>query len=173
MKTVQTTLKQLLEAIGTACEWFCATIALVMVALVTIQVVLRAFNMPLFGIEELLNFPTIWIYFIGGACAAFTNSHIECGIIKAVSKNPRLVLVAELVSSLIATGLGIYVLKWAVEYSQYCLQISKTSPVLKIPMPLGEMVILIGLSLMALYSVAKTIALIAGFKQKWQEGETK
>ena len=173
MKTVQTMLKQLLTAIGNVCEWFCAAVALAMVTLVTIQVVLRAFNMPLFGIEELLNFPTIWIYFIGGACAAFTNSHIECGIIKAVSKNPRRVLLAELVSSLIASVLGIYVLKWAVEYSKYCLQINKTSPVLKIPMPFGEMVILIGLSIMALYSVAKTISLIATFKQKWQEGAAK
>ena len=46
------------------CEVFCSVIALAMVTLVTVQVILRMLNMPLFGIEELLNFPTIWIYFI-------------------------------------------------------------------------------------------------------------
>ncbi len=68
---------------------FNSVIALAMVTLVTVQVILRMLNMPLFGIEELLNFPTIWIYFIIEPCAAYTNAHIECGIIKAISKNQK------------------------------------------------------------------------------------
>ena len=64
------------------CEYICAIMGMGMVALVTVQVILRALNMPLFGIEELLTFPTIWLYFLGGACASFTNSHIKS---KAIS----------------------------------------------------------------------------------------
>lgn len=86
MKGFASNVNRLLDAIGKICEVFCSVIALAMVALVTVQVILRMLNMPLFGIEELLNFPTIWIYFIGGACAAYTNAHIECGLLKRYLK---------------------------------------------------------------------------------------
>ena len=172
MKSAGSILKSVLNTIGTICEYFCSIIALIMVLLVTIQVILRSLNMPLFGIEELLNFPTIWIYFIGGVCAAYTNSHIECGIIKAVSKNPRKVMVAGIVSDVIASCLSVYVLRWAATYSAYCLQINKTSPVLGIPMPLGELVIFIGLFLMAVYTVTRTLENLLTFKARWR-GEEK
>lgn len=171
MKGFASNVNRLLDAIGKICEVFCSVIALAMVTLVTVQVILRMLNMPLFGIEELLNFPTIWIYFIGGACAAYTNAHIECGIIKAISKNQKKILIAELVSSILASGLAIYVLKWGYEYSSYCLQINQKSPVLGIPMPLGELFIMIGLTLMALYTVVKLIKILVTFKTVWKGGE--
>ena len=98
-----------------------------MVFLVTLQVILRFFNMPLFGIEELLTFPTIWVYFLGGACAAYTNSHIECGIVKAVSKNKHAVQITEIVCNIVASALAIYVFDWAVQYSIHSLEIGKNS----------------------------------------------
>ena len=134
------------------------------VFLVTLQVILRFFNMPLFGIEELLTFPTIWVYFLGGACAAYTNSHIECGIVKAVSKNKHAVQITEIVCNIVASALAIYVFDWAVQYSIHSLEIGKKSAVLGIPMPIGE------LALMCVYTLVGTVKNIVKFKEKWEEG---
>lgn len=123
------------------------------------------FEYALFGIEELLTFPTIWIYFLGGACASFTNSHIECGLVGAVAKNPKVVAVAKNIANICATGLSIYVLKWATEYAQYSFKVDKISAVLKIPMPIGECIILGGLALMALFTLARTIENLVSLKE--------
>lgn len=149
MKTIGTVCLKIVDVMGKICEYICAALALVITLLVFVQVILRALNMPLFGIEELLTFPTIWIYFLGGACASFTDSHIECGLVGAVAKNPKVVAVAKNIANICATGLSIYVLKWAAEYAQYSFKVDKISAVLKIPMPIGECIILGGLALMA------------------------
>lgn len=72
MKTIGTVCLKVVDVIGKICEYICAALAMIITLLVFIQVILRALNMPLFGIEELLTFPTIWIYFLGGACASLS-----------------------------------------------------------------------------------------------------
>ena len=165
MKTIGTVCLKIVDVMGKICEYICAALALVITLLVFVQVVLRALDMPLFGIEELLTFPTIWIYFLGGACASFTNSHIECGLVGAVAKNPKVVAVAKNIANICATGLSIYVLKWAAEYAQYSFKVDKISAVLKIPMPIGECIILGGLALMALFTLARTIENLVSLKE--------
>ena len=159
-----------IDVIGKFCEILCAVLAMLMTVLVTLQVILRALNMPLFGIEELLTFPTIWIYFLGGACASFTDAHIECGLVGAVSKNPKAVAAAKNFANICASVLSVYVLKWAGEYAQYSLKLGKISAILHIPMPLGECIIFIGLVLMALCSVTRTIQNLIHLKSVFTEG---
>ena len=169
MKTIGTVCLKVVDVIGKICEYICAALAIIITLLVFIQVILRALNMPLFGIEELLTFPTIRIYFLGGACASFTDSHIECGLVGAVAKNPKAIAVAKSVANICATGLSIYVLKWASEYTQYSLKVSKISAVLKIPMPIGECVILAGLALMALFTLTRTIQNLVALKDVFKK----
>ncbi|MFR5011834.1 MAG: hypothetical protein ACLTDI_13210 [Acutalibacteraceae bacterium] len=38
------------------------------------------------GIEELMLFPIIWLYMLGGANASYEKSHIECGILTLISR---------------------------------------------------------------------------------------
>ena len=57
-------------------------LAFVAASLIVYQVILRyVFKAPLMGIEELLIFPTIWLYMLGGANASQQRNHIECGIL--------------------------------------------------------------------------------------------
>lgn len=173
MTAAEKVVQKVLDVIGKSCEIICSFLALFMVLLVTVQVILRMFNMPLFGIEELLTFPTIWIYFLGGVCASYTNGHIECGIVEALSKNKRAILVTQLISNIITTVISIYVLKWGMEYSLYSMNLGKKSAVIGIPMPIGECIILVGLTLMAVYVVTKTISSIIHLKANWAEGGEK
>lgn len=157
MKSLGNAFSKVIDGIGSVCQIICALLAMLMTFLVTLQVILRALDMPLFGIEELLTFPTIWIYFLGGACASFTDAHIECGLVGAVSKNPKVVAIAKSIANICASALSIYVLKWALEYAQYSLKIGKISAILKIPMPIGECIIFVGLALMAFFTVVRTV----------------
>lgn len=157
MKSYGKAFLKAVDMIGKICELICAALAILMIGLVTVQVILRALKMPLFGIEEFLTFPTIWIYFLGGACASFTDAHIECGLMGAVSKNPKVVAAAKSVANILASLLSLYVLKWAFAYGQYSLKMNKISAVLHIPMRAGELIILVGLVLMALFTVVRTV----------------
>lgn len=159
-----------LTVIGKICEYICSFIGLVMVALVTLQVILRALDMPLFGIEELLTFPTIWLYFLGGACASFTDAHIECGLVGAVCKNPKAVAVSRCIANIFASILSVYVLKWAWEYSLYSIKMGKVSAILHIPMPVGEVIMFVGLALMALFTVSKAISGLVHLKSDMKGG---
>lgn len=170
MAMVEKVVQKVLNMIGKICEVICSFLALFMIFLITIQVILRLFNMPLFGIEELLTFPTIWIYFLGGVCAAYTNGHIECGIVEALSQNKRAILITQLISNIVTTIISIYVLKWGFEYSQYSINLGKKSAVIGIPMPIGECIIMVGLTLMAIYVLAKTINTLIHLKSNWAEG---
>ncbi len=166
-------LEGILDILGAVCQGICSVLAVVMVILVTTQVILRGMNMPLFGIEELLTFPTIWLYFLGGACASFTDSHIDCGLVKAVGKNPVIVGIAQCVANVAASALSLYVISWAWQYAQYSLKMHKVSAVLHIPMPVGELIIFAGLVLMMIFTVARTIRGFIELKQLMAKGGEK
>lgn len=170
MKSLGNAFSKMIDGIGSICQTICAVLAMLMTFLVTLQVILRALDMPLFGIEELLTFPTIWIYFLGGACASFTDAHIECGLVGAISRNPKIVAISRSIANICASALSIYVLKWAVEYAQYSLKIGKISAILKIPMPVGECIILVGLALMALFTIIRTVQSLIRLKGTFAEG---
>lgn len=170
MKAFGATCLKVLDVIGKACQVICGIIAIFMVLLVFLQVVLRVFDMPLFGIEELLTFPTIWLYFLGGVCASFTDAHIECGLIGAVCKNPKAVAASRCFADICASLLSVYVLQWVWQYAQYSLRMNKVSAILKIPMPLGELVMFVGLVLMAVFTISKMIRGLIELKSKLTEG---
>lgn len=170
MKNVEAILLKVQNAAGKICEFICMFVAAIMIVLVTVQVILRALDMPLFGIEELLTFFTIWLYFLGGVCASHTDAHIECGLVNAVCKNQKLVAVSQCFANICCSILSVYVLKWALQYAQYSVQMGKVSAILHIPMPIGELIIPIGLVLMAVFAVCKTIISLMHLKDSFVEG---
>lgn len=170
MKSVEAILLKIQNIAGKLCEYICMIISVCMIILVTVQVILRALDMPLFGVEELLTFVTIWLYFLGGVCASHTDAHIECGLVNAVSKNPKLVALSQCFANVCCSVLSVYVLKWALQYAQYSVKMGKVSAILHIPMPIGELIIPIGLVLMAVFAVCKTIISLMRLKDSFVEG---
>ncbi|MCI8513149.1 MAG: TRAP transporter small permease [Lachnospiraceae bacterium] len=163
---------RVMDGIGSLCEIIGGGMMFLMILLITVQVVLRFLGAPLLGIEELLNFPTIWMYFLGGACASFTNTHIECGAIEAFSKNKKRVAVANVVKNVITSAISVYVLIWAAEYTRYSFRVNKISALLHIPMPLGEAAVITGLVLMAVFTILTTIRGILELRQGREGGGT-
>ena len=58
MKTIGNVCLKIVDVIGKICEYICVVLALIITLLVFVQVILRAMDMPLFGIEELFA-PTV------------------------------------------------------------------------------------------------------------------
>ena len=70
-------------------------------SIVVIQVFLRyVLKAPLMGIEEVLLFPAIWLYMLGGANASWERTHIECGILTLYIKRPFTMKIFRIVKSL-------------------------------------------------------------------------
>lgn len=118
-----------------------------------IQVILRyVLHAPLFGIEELLLFPTIWLYLLGGANASWEKSHISCGVLSLYIKRPRSIALFHTVKGLVSLSVCGWLAYWAFSYFQYSLKVWKLSATLYIPLFFGESALFIGLLLMTIYT---------------------
>lgn len=132
-------------------------LTIILPVLIVIQVLLRyVFKAPLFGIEELMLFPIIWLYMIGGANASRTRSHIDCGILTLyIHEGTKGRAVFNLIRSVVSVVVSLWLSYWAYWYFMYSLKAWKISPLLKFPMFLGESAIFIGLVLMTIYSTVE------------------
>jgi len=127
-------------------NWMALVLMLAVTFLVFIQVILRyVLHHPLMGIEEMLLFPTIWLYFLGGAIASRDRNHIECRVVTMYVQGTAL-HIANALKAAISLTYGAY------EYLRYALRVGKESDMLYIPLVLGESAVFIGLLLMSIYT---------------------
>ena len=72
-------------------------------ALVFVQVILRyVLRAPLMGIEELLLFPTVWLYMLGGVNASSQRTQIVCRVLEIFFKTRRPIAVIRMAGSVIS-----------------------------------------------------------------------
>lgn len=129
-------------------------LAVSVLLIVVAQVMLRyVFKAPLMGIEELLFFPTIWLYMLGGANASQERNHIECGILTLYIKKPLSKMKFNIMKNTVSVIVGVWLLYWAYWLFTYSLNLWKTSDLLYIPMFFMEAAPFIGLLLMVFYAV--------------------
>lgn len=122
--------------------------------LVFIQVLLRyVFSAPLMGIEELMLFPTIWLYMLGGACASMKRDHISCGVLTIYIKKNKTNSFFNLVTSVISFIISSFLTFYAFKYFLYSIKVWKVSNLLHIPMFLAESSVFIGLLIMTIYTL--------------------
>jgi TRAP-type C4-dicarboxylate transport system permease small subunit len=117
-----------------------------------IQVIMRyVLKQPLMGLEEILIYPTLWLYFLGSVNASREDTQIKANVLDIFCKTDvgrkRISLVANIMSIVVSSWLT----WWAWRYFAYSLRIWKESPTLYIPMFYAESAVFIGLLLMTLY----------------------
>jgi TRAP-type C4-dicarboxylate transport system permease small subunit len=154
----------LIRSLNSLRDWALFILMLGVTLLVFVQVILRyVLRHPLMGIEELLLFPTIWLYFLGGANASRERSHIECRVVTTYLKTPTSIYVAGILKAGIALAVCAWLNYWAYEYFLYALRIKKESATLYIPMVFGESALFFGLLLMSYYTCLELIDYIRKF----------
>ena len=135
-------------------KFITVVLAISVLLLVVGQVLLRyVFKAPLMGIEELLFFPTIWLYMLGGANASQERNHISCGILTLYIKKPLTMMKFNIMKNTVSIIVGVWLLYWAYWLFTYSLNLWKTSDLLYIPMFFMESAPFIGLLLMVFYGV--------------------
>lgn len=120
--------------------------------LVFIQVILRyVLHHPLMGIEELLLFPTIWLYFLGSANASVERTQLKAQVSDIFLKSPLMVKVSRIAMSIVSLCINCWLAYWAYQYFQYSARVHKLSATLYIPLVYAESALFIGFLLMGIY----------------------
>lgn len=130
---------------------------ILLVTLVFVQVILRTFNLPLMGIEELLILPTIWLYMLGAANASQERSHISVDIANVFIKNEKVLIILSIVKNIVSLIIGIILTYWMFIHFSYSLSMWKISPLLSMPLFFVESALFVGVFLMTLYTLMDTI----------------
>lgn len=126
--------------------------------LVVIQVILRyVLQMPLMGIEEIMLFPTIWLYMLGGGVASYERDHIQAGILALYIKNERRLAIFYFVRTVVSSVISIWLTFWAFKYFMYSMRVWKLSNLLYLPLFLGESAMFIGLLSMTFFTLVELI----------------
>lgn len=130
------------------------TILMTVVAIMeVIQVVTRyVFKIPVMGLEELLVYPAIWLYFIGSVNASREDTQIKANVLDVFLKSKQSVLRVRVVADVLSLVVALWLTWWAWLYFRYALKVWKESPTLYIPMFYAESFVFIGLLAMSTYA---------------------
>lgn len=118
-----------------------------------VQVITRyVLQMPVMGLEETMLYPTLWLYMLGAVNASRENTHIRANVLEIVLKNDRQHTILAIIGEFISLVVGLWLLSWAWEFTQYAWRVWKESPTLYIPTFYSDVALVAGLLLMMVYT---------------------
>lgn len=117
------------------------------------QVLMRyVFELPVMGLDELLIYPTLWLYLLGSVNAAREDTQIKANVLDVFLKTDKSKLAVRVVADIMSVVVSIWLTYWAWDYFVYAKTVWKESPTLYIPTFWAECSLFIGLVLMTFYS---------------------
>lgn len=156
----------LVRAIGSIQDKIILVLLITIPFLITFQVLLRyVFQAPLMGIEEMLLFPAIWLYFLGGSAASKERSHIDCGVLVLYIKKEKSLALFKLVRIVVSFLIGLWAMYYAWWFFMYSLSKWKLSDLLYIPMFFGESAVFIGLLMMIFFTFVELLDRVADYRE--------
>jgi len=117
------------------------------------QVLMRyVFEIPVMGLEEVLVYPTLWLYFLGSVNASREDTQIKANVLDVFLKTDRAKLIVRVVADIMSVIVASWLTYWAWDYLRYALRVKKESPTLYIPTIYAESSFFIGLVFMTMYA---------------------
>src|SRR5690625_1100154 len=110
-------------------------------------------KMDLFGIEELIIIPAIWLYFMGASYASYEKSHISADIISSYVKNGKLLSFFNIIKGILSFIIVSVVSYWSFQFLIWGISSEGKTPVWEIPMYVSILAVFIGFLLMFIYSI--------------------
>ncbi len=160
------------DKLGSLIQYITVAITVFLLFLSTIQVFLRTFNLPQMGVEELMQFPVVWMYMLGGACASFTKSHIECGVLDSFIKKKKTLDIVGIIKTILDFIVCCITIKWAYDFLKSSISLNKLSVIFGFPWVIANAAFFVGLVAMAFFTVVEFIEKINAFKNH-EEKEAK
>jgi len=123
-----------------------------------VQVITRyVLQVPVMGLEETMLYPTLWLYILGAVNASREDTHIRANVLEIAIKAPRGHTILAIVGEVISLAVGLWLLSWAWDYTEYAWRVWKESPTLYIPTFYSDVALVIGLGLMMLYTATHLV----------------
>jgi TRAP-type C4-dicarboxylate transport system permease small subunit len=117
------------------------------------QVITRyVLQIPVMGLEETMLYPTIWLYIFGAINASRENTHIRANVLEIFISSERAHTILAIVGEVISLIVGLWILSWAWDYTQYAWRVWRESPTLYIPTFYSDVALLVGVTLMMVYT---------------------
>lgn len=117
------------------------------------QVVMRyLLEIPVMGLEEILVYPTLWLYFLGSVNASREDTQIKANVLDVFIKTDRAKLVVRVIADFMAVVVSSWLTYWAYDYFRYALRVWKESPTLYIPTFYAESSVFVGMVLMTIFA---------------------
>ncbi|MBW2682981.1 MAG: TRAP transporter small permease subunit [Deltaproteobacteria bacterium] len=133
------------------------------------QVLMRyVFELPVMGLDELLVYPTLWLYILGSVNASREDTQIKANVLDVFLKTEKSRLIVRVIADFMAVTVSSWLTYWAWDYFKYAKRVWKESPTLYIPTFYAECALFIGLVLMTGYSgwyLIKNVSRLARFPQ--------
>jgi TRAP-type transport system small permease protein len=130
----------------------------VIAILIFVEVFLRyVLASPLFGIEELILFIAMWMYFLGASFGAYERTHIQAELIHLWSTSKRSYARVKSVACMITVFMSITMIKWSYPYFIWGITRGAKSQALLLPMVISQSAVFVGSILMSIYFVAELI----------------
>lgn len=165
LKKFQSCVETILKVVG-----FLLTLSVPIIMLV--QVILRyVFKAPLMGTEELLQFPTVWMYMLGAVMASMTRTHIECGMLAVYVKNQKVLAVVGVLKNIVTVVVSLWLTRWCGWYALYSLDRGKVSGLLHIPQFVGDVSLAVGLVFMTIYAIVDLILAVKNIRADFGRGD--
>ncbi len=117
------------------------------------QVIMRyILELPVMGLEELLVYPTLWLYFLGSVNASREDTQIKANVLDVFLSSDRSKLIVRCLADLMGLIVALWLTTWAWNYFTYALRVWKESPTLYIPTFYSECAFFIGMVCMSVYA---------------------
>ncbi|SDP23220.1 TRAP transporter small permease [Desulforhopalus singaporensis] len=118
------------------------------------QVIMRyILEIPVMGLEEILVYPTLWLYFLGSVNASREDTQIKANVLDVFINSDRAKLIVRVFADLMGVIVSFWFTYWSWDYFRYALKVWKESPTLYIPTFYAECSFFIGLLLMTTFAL--------------------
>lgn len=114
-------------------------------------------EIPVMGLEELLIYPTLWLYVLGSVNASREDSQIRANVLEIFLKTKRGHLRLAVLGEVLSIGIVGWLTYWGWDFFKYTLRVWKESPTLYIPTFYADCALFIGLVLMTLWTLASLV----------------
>lgn len=122
--------------------------------LIFYQVLMRyVFKTPVMGLDEILIFPTLWLYFLGSVNASREDTQIKANVLDIFMKTDRSKQIVRIIADIMGVVVSCWLMTWAWDYFKYAKRIWKESPTLYIPTFWAECAFFVGLVLMTIFGL--------------------
>ncbi len=117
------------------------------------QVIMRyVFELPVMGLDEMLVYPTLWLYILGSVNASKEDTQIKANVLDVFLKTPKSRLIVRVIADFMSVIVSCWLTYWAWDYFKYAKRVWKESPTLYIPTFWAECALFIGLVFMTFYT---------------------